>query len=122
MSREPEGTPEELLEQGVEHFNEGRFFQAHECWETAWHPSPDEERNFWQGITQIAVGFTHRGRGNATGAVTLLRRGAEKLDPYGDRFMGLNIRELAASARAAADAIETHGLAAEVNAPTVGRS
>src|SRR5437016_14358786 len=70
--------PMRLLEIGIEHFNARRFFQAHETWETAWHPSPEDERNFWQGLTPPAVGFTHFQRGNATGAVTLLQRGARK--------------------------------------------
>src|SRR2546425_7478404 len=76
--------PERLLAIGIEHFNARRFFQAHETWETAWHPSPDGERDFWQGLTQLAVGFTHYQRGNPTGAATLLGRGARKLATYGD--------------------------------------
>lgn len=107
-----EGLPDdplELLRIGVEHFNAGRFFLAHEAWETAWHPSPDDERDFWQGITQIAVGFTHHQRGNTTGCVTLLRRGADKLGRYPERFKGFPAAALAAAARAAADAVERGG-------------
>lgn len=103
---EPTGSPEELLAQGVEHFNAGRYFQAHECWETAWHPSPEPEREFWKGITQIAVGFTHRDRGNAAGAIELLRRGSERAAAYGDRFKGLNVGTLVAGANEACEALE----------------
>ena len=98
--------PMELLRIGVENFNARRFFQAHEAWETAWHPSPDDERNFWQGITQVAVGFTHNQRGNSRGAMTLLRRGAKRIEPYGERFKGFPTAGIARAARAAADAIE----------------
>ncbi|HTZ22985.1 MAG TPA: DUF309 domain-containing protein, partial [Streptosporangiaceae bacterium] len=55
---------------------EGRPFHAHEVFEAAWKSAPDEDREFWRGLAQIAVGLTHARRGNATGAVTLLRRGA----------------------------------------------
>lgn len=119
LVRDPEGTAEELLELGVEHFNAGRYFQAHECWETAWHPSPPEERDFWQGITQIAVGYTHRARGNANGAVTLLRRGVERCEPYRPIFRGLELDRLVEDARAAADTVERHGTDAPIATPQV---
>jgi uncharacterized protein len=58
---------------------EGRPFHAHEVLEAAWKSSPPGERDLWQGLAQIAVGLTHARRGNARGAVTLLRRGAQRV-------------------------------------------
>ena len=58
---------------------DGRPFHAHEVLEAAWKSGPAEERDLWQGLAQIAVGLTHARRGNARGAVTLLRRGAERV-------------------------------------------
>lgn len=112
-------SPEEALRLGIEYFNRRRFFQAHEMWEEAWHPSPAPERDFWQGITQIAVGFTHFQRGNAKGAATLLRRGCRKLDSYGESFHGVPLRDLAAAARAAADVIEREGTGIDLDFPTI---
>ncbi len=40
------------------------------------------ERDLWQGLAQLAVGLTHALRGNARGAVTLLRRGGARLAGY----------------------------------------
>lgn len=117
LQRDPEGTPAELLAQGVEHFNAERFFQAHECWETAWHPAPPDEREFWQGITQIAVGLTHRQRGNLSGAITLLRRGAGRAADYADNTHGLAVQELVVAARDIADSLERDGLEARIALP-----
>jgi uncharacterized protein len=117
----PAGTPEEALARGIEHFNAGRYFQAHEAWEEGWHPAPEPERDFWQGITQVAVGLVHRGRGNAHGAATLLRRGARRLKGYGDRHMGVPVREIAAFASDAADRIEREGIDAPVEVPAITR-
>ena len=36
----------------------------------------------WKGLAQLAVGLTHAARGNSTGAVRLLRRGADHIEPY----------------------------------------
>jgi hypothetical protein len=63
---------------------EGRPFHAHEVLEAAWKTGPAEERDLWQGLAQIAVGLTHARRGNARGAVALLRRGSARVRAYQD--------------------------------------
>jgi hypothetical protein len=62
--------------------DDGRAFRAHEVLEAAWKAAPDGERELWQGLAQVAVGLTHAQRGNARGAVTLLRRGAARVGRY----------------------------------------
>ena len=62
----------------------GRPFHAHEVLEASWKSAPPDERDLWQGLAQIAVGLTHAHRGNARGAVTLLRRGADRVRAYRD--------------------------------------
>ncbi len=64
---------------------EGRPFHAHEVLEAAWKSAPPGERDLWQGLAQIAVGLTHARRGNARGAVALLRRGAQRVRAYQDQ-------------------------------------
>jgi hypothetical protein len=118
---EPASSPEEALERGIEHFNAGRYFQAHEAWEEGWHPSLGPERDFWQGLTQLAVGLTHRQRGNAHGAATLLRRAARRLRAYGEEHMGVAVGPLVAFAEDAASLIEKEGTEAPVEAPKVER-
>ena len=81
--------PDESLALAQRLLDEGRPFHAHEVLEASWKAAPPQERDFWQGLAQLAVGLTHARRGNATGAVTLLRRGAAHIsgyapaDPYG---------------------------------------
>jgi uncharacterized protein len=69
-------SPEEAAELGARLLAEGRPFHAHEVFEAAWKSVQGPERELWRGLAQIAVGLTHARRGNASGAVTLLRRGA----------------------------------------------
>lgn len=64
---------------------EGRPFHAHEVLEAAWKSAQAPERDLWQGLAQIAVGLTHARRGNARGAATLLRRGAERVRAHQDQ-------------------------------------
>ena len=97
------------MNRGIEHFNAGRFFEAHEMWEFGWHPAPEPERDFWQGLIQVAVGFTHFQRGNMTGSTTLLDRGATKLENYGRVHDQIPVAQIASAARAAIQEIERLG-------------
>jgi hypothetical protein len=100
---------------------EGRPFHAHEVLEAAWKSGPPGERDLWQGLAQIAVGLTHARRGNARGAVALLRRGAQRVrahqdqpgPPAGaerDHPYGMDIPAVVAAADDLAARIERHGL------------
>jgi hypothetical protein len=115
----PARTPEEALARGIEHFNAGRYFQAHEAWEEGWHPAPELERDFWQGLTQVAVGLTHRQRGNPHGAATLLRRGARRLGHYGETHMGVPVGMISTFAADAADRVERDGVDAPIEIPSI---
>jgi hypothetical protein len=82
----------------------GRPFHAHEVLEGTWKAAPAAERDLWQGLAQLAVGLTHRARGNATGASTLLQRGAARIEPYaGAPPYGIDVTGLVATARSLAD-------------------
>ena len=56
-----------------------RPFDAHDVLEGRWKAAPAEEKLLWKGLAQLAVGLTHEQRGNARGASSLLRRGADTL-------------------------------------------
>ena len=75
--------------------DEGRPFHAHEVLEASWKAAPPEERDFWQGLAQLAVGLTHARRGNPAGAVTLLRRAAARIRPYAPGLYGVPVAQLA---------------------------
>jgi hypothetical protein len=92
---------------GREHFNAGRFFPAHEAWETAWKQArntPDAE--LFKGLSQLGAGYVHLLRGNRHGAVRLLRRAASRIVRYPTGHLGVDAARVAASADAEADAIE----------------
>lgn len=72
------------LDEGVRHFDDGRFFDAHEVWENAWRDERGEVRLLLQGLIQIAAAF-HKGlvQQRAPGMVRLLGAGLAKLDAVG---------------------------------------
>jgi predicted metal-dependent hydrolase len=109
---------------GMNHFNEGRFFPAHEAWETAWKQSKgtaDEE--FFKGLSQLGAGYVHYRRGNPHGTFTLLRRGVRRISRYGPRHWDLDVDALTASANQHADTVEAgardDGSLPDIQPPTI---
>jgi hypothetical protein len=76
---------------GVLFFNEHDFFEAHEVWEDLWAESHGDERRFYQGLIQAAVGLFHFGGGNLGGAVKLYRSSYDYMRRCGSPFLGLDV-------------------------------
>ncbi|HWG15279.1 MAG TPA: DUF309 domain-containing protein [Streptosporangiaceae bacterium] len=103
--------PAESLALAQQLLTDGRPFHAHEVLEASWKAAPAAERDLWQGLAQLAVGLTHARRGNAAGAVTLLRRGAARIRPYaGASPHSVPVAQVADAAEALATRIGDDGL------------
>ena len=104
--RAPEGLvrpPAQALAEAQQLLDAGRPFHAHEVLEDAWKSAPEEERQLWRGLAQLAVGLTHAARGNARGATTLLERAVENIAPYeAEPPYGVDVAGLIGWARALA--------------------
>src|SRR5271168_3296183 len=75
---------------GILFFNDEDYFEAHEVWEDLWAESHGDERRFYQGLIQAAVGLFHYGGGNLGGAVKLYRSSRDYMRPCGSPFLGLD--------------------------------
>jgi len=76
---------------GIEQFNRRRYFDSHEIWEGLWIAETGPGRSFYKGLIQAAVALHHLDRGNAHGAIKLLRRSRRYLEPFRPRYLGLEI-------------------------------
>lgn len=79
---------------GIEQFNAGDYFAAHEVWEALWRDCPEQDRGFYQSLIQAAVALYHQQRGNPRGAERLLRSAMAKAAVYPERYHGLCWRTL----------------------------
>lgn len=71
--------PEEFL-RGIELFNQGRFFECHEVWETVWLRAEGDEREFLHAMIQSAAAFHHVQRGKLKGAMSLAQKAIGKFE------------------------------------------
>ena len=112
--REPDQVVNSVAEafaEAVALFDEERFFEAHEFLEYIWKSDevPPGDRDFWKGVTQVAVGCVHTQRGNDKGAVTLLERATRYMAPYPSTYGGVAADALAAAALELASQVREHG-------------
>jgi uncharacterized protein len=98
---------QEPFAHGVELFNRGEFYDAHEVWEDVWRAAPATEKRFLQGLIQVAVALHHHSRGNLIGARSLLARGRKNLSISDGSFTGLDTRALDTCLSACSVAVES---------------
>jgi uncharacterized protein len=89
----------EQLQKGIEQFNAGHFFDAHETWEEIWLLSPEPEKTFLQGIIQITAAFHHHSRGNLLGTRSLLEAALRRLSHFPETQGGIALDPLREAAR-----------------------
>lgn len=83
-----------LLSEGVDVFNEHRFFDAHEYFEEIWRSTNPEPRDLFQGLVQVAAGLhIWHDRQRAAPAARVLGRGMRRLSPFASEF-GLDLSAL----------------------------
>lgn len=112
-------TFEATLGQAVALFDAERFFEAHDFFEHIWKSEwvEDADRNFWKGVTQVAVGCVHTQRRNQGGATALLESAVAYLEPYPATYYGVDAGALVAEARALAARVAERGASPDHDFP-----
>lgn len=90
--------PDQAFLRGIDLYHAGYLWEAHEQWESVWRASRDPvQRDFLQGLVQIAAALLKTRSGNAQGAAKLALRAREHLARVeGERYMGLGLAPLQA--------------------------
>ncbi|MGI8608474.1 MAG: ribulose-phosphate 3-epimerase [Candidatus Dormibacteria bacterium] len=83
------------LSRGIQLFNDGQYWEAHEAWEGAWMPRRGSaEADFYKGLVQVAAGNYHYERRNRHGALVKWRDGAGFLRGYLPATGGVDVESL----------------------------
>ena len=75
-------------------FREEKFFEAHEILEALWRSTQGPERDFYQGLIQLAAALVHFQKGNLIGARELFERAECRLAAYPPNYLGVSIPHL----------------------------
>lgn len=74
----------------LEEFNDGCWFESHETLEDLWMVTPWPERQFFQGIIQLAAAFVHYARREYPGILKLLDAAIEKVSEFQPEAFGVD--------------------------------
>jgi len=85
--------------QGVEQFNRGEYWNAHESWELVWLRADGERKVFLQGLIQLAASCYHIEKGNTRGATRLLEACTKRLGSLPETYGGIELEELRRAAK-----------------------
>src|SRR3989449_8556303 len=86
----------ETLREGIDLFNQERFWEAHELLEEIWHPAKGVERDTIQGLILTAAALVHYQKNEKAVCISILGRAMTKLGTI-DNFKGLDMKRLRAA-------------------------
>ena len=84
----------EEFSQGIEQFNQRKFYECHDTLEAIWIEAPELDKRFYQGILQVAVACHHLQNLNWRGAVILLGEGIRRLSDYQPDYQNIDVTQL----------------------------
>ncbi len=99
---DPEGHP--WLDEGIEEFNAGRHWHAHESWEHLWLGLEGDDKVFVQGLIMAAAMLHQYGRGVQRGVVNHWANVQARLPPHAPRKWGIDVEGLLGQLQPFADA------------------
>ena len=79
---------------GLELFNAGLYWEAHEALEKAWREETSEIRDLYQGVLQVGVAYLHIQRCNYRGALKMYSRSKRWLEPFPETCRGIDLAQL----------------------------
>ena len=74
-------------------FEAGKFFEAHEVLESLWLGTKGKDRDFYQGLIQLAASLVHFQKGNLTGAKELFRTASKYLESFKPFHEGVEVSQ-----------------------------
>jgi predicted metal-dependent hydrolase len=84
----------ELAAEGIQRFNAGQYYSCHDYLEAAWVQDQGPGRDLYRGILQVAIAYYQIERGNYRGAIKMLLRVRQWLEPLPAVCRGVNVARL----------------------------
>lgn len=97
-----------ILDEGLAHWNAGRYFECHDKLEEAWkevkhekkaEKASDPRRDFLHGLILLAAGCVHWQRGNPVGVRRKFEEALRLLSAYPHGFLGVEWGPVGVAAR-----------------------
>jgi len=98
------------LQEGISLFNEGRFFESHEVWESLYLETETEHKPFLEGLVQLAAALRlYSDFGEFRGPVRMIYQALIRFEAYRPVYSGVRVQELSSAMEAWAKELERSG-------------
>jgi predicted metal-dependent hydrolase len=108
------------LREGINLFNQRRFFEAHEIWEMLYQRAEINDKSFLEGLIQLSAACRLiEDFGEIKGPVKLLYQALIRFENYQPTYLDVKVAELAAAMEAWAKELEASGARGQKPVPTI---
>lgn len=99
----------DLAHEGITLFNLGEYYRCHDALEEAWRQDQTPGRSLYQGILQYGIALYQLQRGNYRGAVKMLLRLRQWLEPLPPVCRGVNVARLRDNIQTVSETVQNSG-------------
>jgi predicted metal-dependent hydrolase len=92
--------------QGIQAFNQGKYFSAHEYFEDAWRDTPDDSREFYRALLHLSGGYYRLTQDRSAAARKFFVRGLAWIEHFSSPHLGIDTAAIIAHLQILIDAID----------------
>lgn len=108
------------LREGINLFNQRRFFEAHEIWEMLYQTAEINDKPFLEGLIQLSAACRLiEDFGEIKGPVKLIYQALIRFENYQPTYSEIKVADLAAAMESWAKEIEASGARGQKPIPTI---
>lgn len=93
--------------QGIQIFNQGNYFAAHEYFEDAWRDTPDDSREFYRALLHLSGGYYRLTQDRPGAARKFFARAMAWTEPFSSPHFGIDTAAIIAQLQILIDAIDS---------------
>jgi uncharacterized protein len=111
---------DDRLREGINLFNNGRFFEAHETWEILYQDAEKNDKPFLEGLIQLSAACRLiEDFGELKGPVKLIYQALIRFENYQPTYSDVKVAELATTMEAWAKELEASGVRGDKPVPSI---
>lgn len=96
----------ELVNKGLESFNQSEFYRAHEFFETAWRQTTDDSREFFRALLHLSGGFYRLTQNRPEAARKFFTHALRWFDTFPAQYHGFDVGTMKANLHQLISAID----------------
>jgi len=84
----------ETIALAIRYFNEERYWESHELFESVWRTLSGVEKTYVQGVILVCAAFVHEQKGERPVALGIFKRARKQLDYSEKEYHGIDVSRL----------------------------